>query len=93
MTIKIFWRLFCYGIKIYHYDYFIGIWEFLEKLSLYCFNNPFTTDTGNAEIFLPLLDEVDDRQTFYNHHSIHFSISVSCSTQGINISDLNLNSA
>ena len=47
MTIKIFRKIFCYGVNRYHYNKYIGIIEISEKLALDLFNNTFTTDTGN----------------------------------------------
>ena len=36
-----FWKLFCCGVKRYHYEKLIGIREFPEQLSKYCLNNHF----------------------------------------------------
>ena len=33
MTITNYWKLFCYGVKIYHYKKLIGIRELLEQLA------------------------------------------------------------
>ena len=74
MNITDFWRLFLYGIKRDHYEKLIGIREFLEWLALYCFNNPFSTDTG-APKKKPFLDEVDDEETVSTFHALHFSSS------------------
>ena len=63
MTINRFWKLFHYKFKRYHYAKLIGIRQLLEGLSIYCFNNTFSTDTGYLANNTPLLDNVDDRET------------------------------
>ena len=37
------WKLFRYGVKRDHYDKFISIREFLERIAVDCSNNSFTT--------------------------------------------------
>ena len=93
MTITNFWKLFRYGVKRYHFENLIGIREFLEKLSLDCFNNPFLTDTWTPEKNIPPLDEVDEGDTVSTWISLNFSISVYLSTEFSTISDITLNSA
>ena len=51
IAIKNIWRLFCYGLKRYHYENFIGIRKLFEQLALDLFNDHFTTDTGNPKIY------------------------------------------
>ena len=46
MSITNFWKLFCYGIKRYHYEKLFAIREIFERLALDCFNNSFSDDTG-----------------------------------------------
>ena len=46
MTIINCWKIFCYGVKRYHYEKLIGIRELLERLALDLFNNTFSIDTG-----------------------------------------------
>ena len=41
MAITNCWKLFLYGVKIYHYENLIIIIEFLERLSQYCFSDIF----------------------------------------------------
>ena len=60
MTITNCWKLFRCGIKREHYDKFIGIREFSERLAMDCFSNPFTTDTGTLIKNIPSLDEIDN---------------------------------
>ena len=67
------WKLFHYGVKIYHYDKLIGIIYLLERLALDCFNNIFSTDTGTLEKNIPLLDEVDDGEISPTCRGLHFS--------------------
>ena len=55
------WKLFCYGVKRYHYNKFIGIREFLEKIAVDCFNNNFTTDTWTPEKNIPSLGDIDKK--------------------------------
>ena len=59
------WKLFCYGVKRYHYEKLVGIREFLEKLALDCFNNTFSTDIRNPTKNIPLLDDIDGGETVY----------------------------
>ena len=63
MNINNLWKLFRYGVKRDHYEKFIGIRELLEQLAQYCFNNPFSPDSGTPERNIPALDEVDDGDT------------------------------
>ena len=63
MTINNFWKLFRYGVNRYHYDKLIGIREFSDQLSQYCFNNNVSTDIGTPAKNIPPLDEVDDGDT------------------------------
>ena len=65
VTITNLWKLFCYGVKIYHYETLIGIREFLEILYLDCSKSIFPTDTSTPEKNIPLFDEVDDGETVY----------------------------
>ena len=58
MTITNCWKVFCCGVKIYHYEKLIGIREFLERLDQDCFNNKFSSDRGNPEKNMTSLDEV-----------------------------------
>ena len=54
ITISSFWKLFGYGVNRDHYEKFIYIREFLELLSLGCFNITFTTDTKTPQKFTSL---------------------------------------
>ena len=80
MTITNFWKLFDYGVTIYHYKKFMGIRELLERLVLDCFNNPFTTDTRNLAKSMPLIDEVYAGEKVSTLHALHFSSFASHST-------------
>ena len=93
MTIANCWKLFCYGVKRYHYDKLIAIREFLERLAQDCFNNNFSSDIGNPENNIPLLDEVDDEDTDSTCRSLQFSTSISPSAAVSTILDLTQNSA
>ena len=55
MTIPNSWKLFSYGVKRDHYDKFIGIREFSERLAQDCFKNPFLPDIGTQEKNIPPL--------------------------------------
>ena len=92
MTITNLWKLFCYGVQRDHYEKLIIIREFLEQLTMYCFNNPFSTDTGNPEKKTYPLDEVDERETVSTYCALHFSSYVSMSTELITIYNITLNS-
>ena len=91
MTITSWGKLFSCGVKRYHYEKFIGIRELSERLSINWFNRNLKTDTRTPKT--PLLDEVNCGETFSTCRSIHFSSSVSLSTQGSTIFDLNINIA
>ena len=56
ITITNFWKKNC-GVKRYKYENFIVIIELLERLILDLCKNPFSTDTGNPENKIPLLDD------------------------------------
>ena len=60
VTINNCWKLFFFLIKKEHYDKFIGIREFSERLAMDCFINPFTTDTGTLANSIPSLDDIDN---------------------------------
>ena len=60
MAINRFWKLFHCGFKRDHYAKLIGIRELWEVISIDCFNNTFSTDTGSLAKNTPLLDNVDD---------------------------------
>ena len=92
MTINNCWKLFSSGVKRDHYVFF-GIRELLERLALYCFNNPFSTDTGTLENNIFFLDEVDDGEIVSTLRAINFSSFDYCSTYVRIISDITLNSA
>ena len=81
-----------YRVNRYHYKKLIGIREFLERISLDWLNNPFTTETGTLSKITPLLDKINDRETFLTHREIIFSSSVSCSMQVSTISYFTTNS-
>ena len=93
MTITIFWKLFSYGVKKEHYEKLSGIRELFEQLSLDCFNNKFSNDTGTLAKNIPLLDGVDGGDTVYTCRALHFSSSVFPSTEFSTISDTALISA
>ena len=69
------WKLFCYGVKRYHYDKFIGIRKFLELIAVDCFNNNFTTDTGNLANNIPSLDNIDNEGTVHTCRRLDYSSS------------------
>ena len=58
-TVTNLWKLFCCGVKRYHYEKLIGIREFWERLALYCFNN----ETGTPENNIRTLDEINYGET------------------------------
>ena len=93
MNITNCWKLFCYGNKRDRYDKFIGIREFWEQLALDCFNNHFSTVTGTPAKNIPLLDEVDDGETFSTCRALYFSSSASRSTEVSTIFGLTFNTA
>ena len=63
MAINIFWKLFHYRFKRYHYAKLVGIRELLERLSIDFLNKTFSNDTGSLAKNTPLLDKVDDGET------------------------------
>ena len=93
MTITNLCKIFRYGVKRYHYDKLVGIREFLERLALDCFKDPFSTDTGTPANNMPPLDEVDEGETVSTCRAIYFSSSISPSAAASTVSDITLNSA
>ena len=67
MTIINLWKIFFYGVNIYHYEKLIDTRELSEQLTIDLFNNPFTTDTRN-QVKNPLLDEINDLKTVLTRH-------------------------
>ena len=51
-TINNCWKLFCYQVKMYHYEKFIGIRKFSERLDMDCFSTPFTIEIGQGSPIL-----------------------------------------
>ena len=68
ISIKYFWKPFCYWDKRDHYDKLIDTRELLELLDLDCFNTNFITDTRTSKKDIHLLNEVDYRNTVYTCH-------------------------
>ena len=93
MIITIFWKLFRYEVKRYHFDKLIGIREFSERPDQYCFNNNFSSNIGTPENDIPPLDEVNDEDTVSTFRSLQFSTSISPSAAVRTISNLTHNSA
>ena len=54
------WKLFHCWVKRQHYDKFIGIRELSERISVNCFNNTFTVDTGTMAKNVSFLDKIDN---------------------------------
>ena len=82
-----------YGVKIYHFYTFIGIREFLERLSLDCIKNTFSNDTGTPQNNIPPLDGADEGEKVSTYRVLYFSSSVSPSTEVGIISEITLSSA
>ena len=80
-------------VKRDQYEKSIAIRELLERLALDCFNNTFSTDTGNLSNNIRPLDEVDEGDTVSTCCALYFYVSDSTSTEVRNISEINLNSA
>ena len=76
MTITDCWKLFSYGVKRDHYDKWIGIREFSERLAQDCFNNKLSSDRGTSENNIPPLDEVDDGDTVSTCRALQLSSCV-----------------
>ena len=73
MTITNCWKLFCYGVKRYHYEKLIGIRELLEQLAQDCFNNTFSPDRDRGTLAknnLPLMISMMDIQFLLAVHFI-----------------------
>ena len=85
-------EIFYYGVKRDHYGKSIGIRQFPERLALECFNNNFSTDIGTPENNTPTLDEVNEGDTVYTCHALHFSSSSSRYAEVSTISNITLNS-
>ena len=81
------WKIFCCGVKIEHCYKDIGIREYSEKLSHYCFQNAFSTATGTLANNLPLFDDVDDKELVGYFHCTGFSTSLSSDAHDIPTSE------
>ena len=79
MTVTNCRKLFCYGVKRYHYEKLIGVRELSERLAQYCLNNPFSPDRGTPAKNIPPLDEVDDGDTVSTCRALHFFSCISSS--------------
>ena len=77
MTFKIFWEIFCYGVKREHYEKLIAIGSFLDLIALDLFGNYFSIDNGTPGGNIHLLDEVNDVDPVSTHNHINFCTSVS----------------
>ena len=75
ITINNFWKLFRFGFKRNHYDNFIGIRKFSERIAVDCLGNNFTTDTGTPENNIPSLDDIDNEVTVYTCWRLNYSSS------------------
>ena len=64
MSVTNCWILFCYGVKRDHHDKFISIRGFSERISVDCFNNNVTTDTGALAKNITSLDDIDKKALF-----------------------------
>ena len=93
MTITNCWRLFRYGVKKYHYDKFIGIREFSEKIAADCFSNTFKTDTGTPAKNIPSLDDIDNEVTVSTCRSLDYSSSSPHNSEISTISDITIATA
>ena len=93
MTINNCRKLFCYRVKRYHYDKFIGIREFSEKIYVDCFNNNFTTDKWNLEKNIPYLDDIDNEGTVYTCRRLNYSSSSPQNSDISTISDIAISTA
>ena len=93
MHITNWWNFCCCGVKRYHYDKLIGIRELSECLSLYCFNNIFSTDNRILSKNIPTLDEVNEGYTVSIFRAIHFSGYISPYAVVRTISEITLDSA
>ena len=92
-TITNSWKLFCYGVKTDRYNKFIGIREFLERIAVGCFNNPFTTDTGTPEKNIPSLDDIDNEGTIPTCWILNYSSSSTRNSEISLISDITIDTA
>ena len=87
------WKLFCCGVKRYHYDKLIDIREFSEQLAQYFFKNYFLPDRGTPAKNISPLYEVDDGDKVSTCRSLNFSSCISPSAAVSTISGMTLNSA
>ena len=93
ITITNCWKMFHYGVKKDHYDKFIGIREFLERIAADFFNDPFTTDTGTPEKNIPSLDYIDNKVTVSTCWSLNYSSSSPRNSEISTISDITIATA
>ena len=76
ITINVSWEVFHYRFKRYTHEKFIDIRELLESLALDCFNNYFTTEIVNLEIYIPLIDKVNNGYIFSTCCALHFPVTL-----------------
>ena len=93
MTITNCWKLFRYGVKRDHYNKFIGNREFLELITVDCFNNNFTTDAETPAKNIPLLDDIDNGGTVYTCRRLNYSSSSPRYSEISTISDITIATA
>ena len=93
MMITNYWVMFCYGIKRYHYVKFIGIRELSKQITVDCFNDTFTKDTGNLTKNVPSLDDIDNKGTVFTFWSLNYSSSSPRNSEISPISEITITTA
>ena len=89
-TITNCWKPFCYGVKRDHYNTFIGITEFSERIAVDFFNNNFTTETETPENNIPFFDDIDKKRTVYTYRRLNYSSSSPRNSEISTISDIKI---
>ena len=87
------WKLFRYGVKRKHYEKFIGIREFSERLAMDCFSNPFTADKVTPAKNITTLDYTDNEGTVSICRRLNCSSSSPCNSEIITIPDIAIGTA
>ena len=88
MTITNYWKLFNIVVKREHYDKFTGIRLLSELITVDCFSNTSTTDTGTPANNMPCFGDIDNKGTVYIYQRLNYSSSSPCNSEIITISDI-----
>ena len=90
MSINNCWKLFWYGVKRDHHDKFIFIRELLERITVACFNNTFTTAKETLEKNTPSIYDIDTVVTGSTFRRLRYPSSSLRNSEISTISDITI---